>query len=346
MHQGLFEPPEEEAWFLALGRAFLPKTPQWNILQVAIHSIQMSKGSRLSNMKPGLDLSNICFQGKAITPGGRKPAAAPTRADVIRAAPSAETESLDDFVHWAFARAGLDASPYRSQVLRRRLPACLRELKARSTEEARLCLTRRPDLLPVVIDAFVLGVTEFFRDAIVFEGLRNGVLPILTQRNRPLRIWSAGCSTGEELYSMAILLAEAGVLEYCDLLGTDCREDAVQRSQTGLYDGTALQHLDATIRGQYFEAIGEKWRPKELLRHYTRWKQADIFRGIEEGPWDVILWRNVAIYLNPAPTTMILERLFDSLAHDGFLILGKAERPSAGLRLLPRSRCIYQRRSE
>ena len=93
-------------------------------------------------------------------------------------------------------------------------------LKVRSTEEAREVLENRPALLPAAVDSLLIGVTEFFRDSLVFEGMRAEVLPNLAIRRGPLRICSAGCSTGEELYSVAILLAEGGLLARSFLLGT------------------------------------------------------------------------------------------------------------------------------
>ncbi len=111
--------------------------------------------------------------------------------------------------------------------------ACGRCKSARS-EEGRALLENRPDLLPAAVGSLLIGVTEFFRDPAVFEAVRARVVPELAARGRgPLRIWSAGCSSGEELYSLAILLAEAGLLAGSFLLGTDCRIEAVRQARSG-----------------------------------------------------------------------------------------------------------------
>ncbi len=141
---------------------------------------------------------------------------------------------------------------------------------------------------------------------------------------------------------MAILLSETGLLERSYLLGTDCRDDAIERAELGLYDGTALKHVQRATRDTYFEPAGRHWRPVEALRRQVHWKVADLLAGVEKGPWDIILWRNVAIYLKSHPAEMIWRRLVSVLAPEGVLIVGKAERPPSDAGLTQAARCIYR----
>jgi chemotaxis protein methyltransferase CheR len=214
----------------------------------------------------------------------------------------------------------------------------------------------------------LIGVTEFFRDRAVFEGVRTEVLLRLAGRAGTLRVWSAGCSTGEEVYSMAILLAEAGLLERSWLLGTDCRSDAIQQAHDSIYGAAALEPLDESIRAKYFEPVDDgrsrrvcethqydqasggwcvartlRWRPVDALRRQIHWKVADVSRTVETGPWDIILCRNLAIYLKAEPAAKICTRLADALRPGGFLIAGRAGRPRAGLGLLFIRHCIYHK---
>ncbi len=210
----------------------------------------------------------------------------------------------------------------------------MRALKVRSTYAARELLERKPHLVAKAVSSLLIGVTEFFREPGVFDTLRTQVLPALAGRNQRLRIWSAACSTGAELYSMAILLSEAGLLERSCLLGTDCRGDAIERARQGLYDAALLKLvLEIAMRDTYFEPVGQNWRPVEALRRQVHWKVADLLAGVEAGPWDIIFWRNAAIYLKSDPAETIWRRLASVLAPQGVLIAGKAERPprDAGL---------------
>jgi chemotaxis methyl-accepting protein methylase len=252
-------------------------------------------------------------------------------------------EIADDFVDWVIGRAGLDARLYRHRPLARRLPACLRTLKVHCVEDACTLLESRPSLLSAAVSSLLIGVTEFFRDPAVFESVRSEVLPNLAVRQRPLRIWSAACSTGEELYSLAILLAEAGLLARSFLLGTDCRIDAIAQARSALYATAAVRPLEPAIRDRYFESAGSSWRPIKPLRRQVHWQVADLAEKIEEGPWDIILWRNLAIYLTKGPAASMWEQLAGGLAPHGFLIVGKAEWPPAAQSLLPVCPCVYRR---
>jgi chemotaxis methyl-accepting protein methylase len=290
-----------------------------------------------------VDLRHVCFEGKRPSEG-RRAFSHSTRRNLrhphVR---PLTTEPADGFVDWIIRRAGLDAGRYRHRPLLRRLPACLRTLKVHSTEEARELLKNRPDLLPAAISSLLIGVTEFFRDPPVFESVRTTILSNVAGMRGPLRVWSAACSTGEELYSLAILLAETRLLRHSFLLGTDCRPDAIARARAACYRSPALRLLEPRIRSKYFEAAGDSWRPLESLRRHVHWKVADLAESTEEGPWNIILWRNAAIYLNPEPAATTWTRLAGALMPNGFLIVGKAEWPPAGLSLLPVGRCIYRK---
>ena len=292
-------------------------------------------------MPTTLDVRHICFEGRLAVGTRHKAGHHACHPTVSLSTPLPSGELAHGFLAWVFNRAGLDANLYRQGPLLRRIPACLRTLKACSTEDARKVLEKRPDLLPAAINSLLIGVTKFFRDAPVFEAMCAAVLPNLALRRRPLRIWSAACSTGEELYSVAILLAERGLLARSSLLGTDCRSEAIELARAGLYGATQLQ---ATIRSKYFEAAGKSWRVIGPLRRQIRWEVADLADTIDGGPWDIILWRNLAIYLNPSPAETLWNGLAEALAPGGFLIVGKAERPPSALGLAPVCRCIYRRR--
>ena len=104
------------------------------------------------------------------------------------------------FVNWLFEQGGLDARAYRPETLRRRLPACLRSLRASSVADARLVLQDDRAAVADAVNTMVIGVTGFFRDGSVFDELARAVLPALPHKRGHPSVWSAGCSDGEELY--------------------------------------------------------------------------------------------------------------------------------------------------
>jgi chemotaxis methyl-accepting protein methylase len=256
-----------------------------------------------------------------------------------------EGEPLDPFIPWLLARSGLEAPAYRPGFLQRRLPACLRRLRVSSGAEARALVERRPEMRESALSTLLIGVSDFFRDPPVFDFLRQSTLPSLLSARSGLRVCSLGVSHGQELYSVAMLLAEFSALERSALLGVDCRQDAIAHAAVGRFDERELSGLEEHLRERYFIAEGSRWRIRAELRDRISWRTGDAFSLAQEEFWDVILFRNVAIYLETEAHAPLWRQIGKQLADGGVLVTGKAEQPpaSAGLRRI--TPCIYQRAS-
>jgi chemotaxis methyl-accepting protein methylase len=165
-------------------------------------------------------------------------------------------------------------------------------------------------------------------------------------------VWSVGCSDGAELYSVAILLAEMGLLEGTCLLGTDCRADALARARDGIFDVRAIDGVPRTWIKQYFDrlpgtdaadAADERYRVRATVRSAVQWRRADVTRLQEPGQWDLILCRNMAMYLRSETSGKLWSHFEQALRPGGFLVLGKAERPVGAERLSMVGPCVYRR---
>ena len=251
-------------------------------------------------------------------------------------------EAATGFVAWLFGRAGIDWRSYRADPLRRRLPACLRALRVGSFDAARRKIETNPSSLPVALTAMLLGVTELFRDWEVFERLGRELARSANETPGGIRVWSSGCSAGAELYSVAILLSELGLLEQSTLLGTDCRGDALARAAEGRFLPEAVEQLPQAYRS-YFEPSGQSWQICGRLREKARWQLTDIVQMSSLGCWDVILFRNVAMYFEQDVADALLSRMEHALRPGGLLILGKAERPHRSQHFSLVAPCIYRR---
>jgi chemotaxis protein methyltransferase CheR len=250
---------------------------------------------------------------------------------------------LDNIARDVLTCAGLDPNTYRPAPLGRRVAACMRALSASSPAEARAALMSDPRLGATVLGTLLIGVSSFFRDPPVFEAVRARILPEMTSRVAPIRVLSVGCSTGAEVYSIAMLLAEAGLLERTRLLGIDCRHEVLAQARAGIFDDHGLSGLDAARRRAFLEPVVGGWRVVRALRRQCDWVAADATRRVPPGPWDVVLCRNLAIYLEWAAGAALFTRIAEVVRPGGFLIVGKAERPPASLKLDPAGRCIYRR---
>jgi chemotaxis protein methyltransferase CheR len=196
-----------------------------------------------------------------------------------------------------------------------------------------LVMGREPSLSTRVVEALLNNETYFFRDRVPFDLLKSTALPALARRrdgSKVLRIWSAGCSAGQEAYSLAMLFAEdparwAGWT--IDILGTDVSEGIVERARAGVYSQFEVQRglgIQQMIR--WFEETPTGWRAAEGLRRPIRFQVHNLLETPPHpGRFDLILCRNVLLYLEEKTRRKAFERLSGALAPDGWLMLGAGE---------------------
>jgi chemotaxis protein methyltransferase CheR len=192
---------------------------------------------------------------------------------------------------------------------------------------------REPALSQRVVEALLNNETYFFRDRNPFDQLAQTALPDLAGRrhdSKRLRIWSAGCSTGQEIYSLAMLFAGDPVRWHgwtIDLLGSDVSETVVDRARAGLYTQFEAQRgLAVTQMIRWFEESDAGWRVAEQLRRNVRFQVHNILEAPPHpGQFDIILCRNVLLYLSNEKKRAAFDRLSAALAPDGWVMLGAGE---------------------
>jgi len=250
---------------------------------------------------------------------------------------------LDPLMTWMLERAGLKPAAYRPAAMQRRVPACLRQLRVTSPQSARQLLERNPEMLPFALSTVLIGVSEFFRDRTVFDYLESRVLPELMRTRYGLRVCSAGASGGQELYSVAMLLAEAGLLEHSELIGVDCRADAIERAGAGLFGADDMDGVESGRRDRFFHPAGARWAVRPELKKRIRWETCDLLSFEAGGACDLILFRNVAIYFKADHGMAVWTRLCAQLTPGGFIMTGKAETPPSSLPLTRVAPSIYRK---
>ena len=233
------------------------------------------------------------------------------------------------------ARTGQQLTMSRRWRIETALSSLLRERGISSLDEliTILVMGKEPSLSQQVVEALLNNETYFFRDRAPFDLLARHALPELAKRranSKHLRIWSAGCSTGQEVYSLAMLFAEAP--EHwrgwtIDILGTDVSTHCIERARTGVYTQFEVQRgLGINQMIKWFEESGEGWRAVEALRKPVRYQVHNLLEPPPHpGGFDIVLCRNVMLYLNPEKKALAFERLAASLAEDGWLMLGAGE---------------------
>jgi chemotaxis protein methyltransferase CheR len=190
-----------------------------------------------------------------------------------------------------------------------------------------------PDLSQEVVEALLNNETYFFRDKPTFDQLPQEILPELARRRadvKRLSIWSAGCSTGQEVYSLAMLFAEQKERWHgwtIELLGTDVSHRAISMARSGLYSQFEVQRgLGVAQMLRHFDETAQGWQLREDARRMVQFRQHNVL-GPHPGrqPFDLVLCRNVLLYFDRATRAAAFNRLASAVAPDGFLMLGAGE---------------------
>nr|WP_212567931.1 protein-glutamate O-methyltransferase CheR [Bacillus alkalicellulosilyticus] len=245
-----------------------------------------------------------------------------------------ETEQIEVslLLEAIYQKYGFDFRDYAFSSIKRRILHRTKLLNLQSISELQGKVLYQPEVMDVLLNDFSINVTEMFRDPEFFKEFRHKVIPVL--RTLPsIRIWHAGCSSGEEVYSMAILLYEEGLYERTKLYATDMNEDILEKAKSGKF---SLHHMKLYTKN-YLHAGGKK----EFSEYYTVerdyvefapflrkniiFAHHNLVTDYSFNEFQVIICRNVLIYFNNMLKKRVFDLFYNSLSKDGFLGLGNKE---------------------
>ena len=241
-------------------------------------------------------------------------------------------QDFDDLLLMLKETRGFDLTGYKPTTLMRRVRRRMDALSLQTFAEYRDYLELEPEEFAQLFDSLLINVTGFFRDPPAWQELQRKVIPdLLAARppNRPLRLWSAGCATGEEAYTLAIVMAEAlgtdAFLERVKIYATDLDEDALQQARTGTYTDKQIADVPEEFRKNYFEPNGQRQTFRRDLRRQVIFGRNDLTHDAPISRVDLLVARNTLMYFNAETQANIIRRFHFALAESGFLFLGKAE---------------------
>ena len=248
-----------------------------------------------------------------------------------------EERQLDRFLEGLHRTRGVDFRSYKRPTILRRLGRRMAVTDCETLEEYSTYLEGHPEEYRQLINAFLIKVTEFFRDPDLFGYLKEEILPKLIgearQGDNQLRIWSAGCATGEEAYSLAILasevLGEEAGLFNVRIFATDIDEEAIRFARQGLYPPSALKGLSGEQIDRYFVEEDGSYQIKKQIRGMIVFGEHDLAQRSPFPRMDLVMSRNVLIYFSHELQRRALQLFAYSLRDGGYLVMGKAESASA-----------------
>ena len=232
-------------------------------------------------------------------------------------------------------QSGLVLTTDKVYLLESRLMPVARQFGMKSLEELAQAIRLKKDsrIVPAVVEAMTTNESLFFRDMKPFEQLKRLVLPKLMetrQATKRIRIWSAACSSGQEPYSIAMMLREEKATFggwKIEMLATDLAQNMIDRAKEGVYSQFEVQRgLPITMLVKYFKQEGDKWRVDPALRENIQFRTYNLLHDLTPlGQFDVVFCRNVLIYFDQPTKAKVLEAISKRMAPDGVLYLGGAE---------------------
>jgi len=251
-------------------------------------------------------------------------------------------------------RSGLVLTNDKAYLLESRLLPVARKWKLAGFDDLVKAIRMRPDetMIRDVVEAMTTNESFFFRDTKPFDQFKQLILPTLLKEraaSKTIRIWSAACSSGQEAYSLAMILSEMGAQLSgwrIDIIGTDLSTEILTRAKEGVYSQFEVQRgLPITLLVKYFQQNGDRWQISQKIRSMVQYREFNLLQDpVSLGRFDVVFCRNVLIYFDQPTKAKVLNGIAKQMPDDGFLILGGAE-TVLGLtdrfQLVPGQRGIY-----
>ena len=247
--------------------------------------------------------------------------------------PDPEINDLRKLTQFIKDKFDYDFKDYAMSSFRRRIKRVLDIYKLKSVDDLIAMLGNQEDFFEDFISEITVNVTEMFRDPTFWKVLKEHIIPNIMLNHNKISIWHAGCSSGEEVFSMCIVLKEMGILENAKIVASDIDKAIIAKAKSGVY---SMKNMDVNrknyIRFQgkhvldhYFKEVnGDAVMDKSLVENVS-FRKHDLVQGSVFSKFDLILCRNVMIYFNQTLQNQVLHKLHESLFRYGYLSIGSKE---------------------
>lgn len=220
----------------------------------------------------------------------------------------------------------IDLNYYKEKQMKRRITSLMNRNGFDDFHQYFQGLKSDKFLLDQFINYLTINVSEFYRNPSQWKVLEKDILPNLITKNRkPLKVWSSACSTGEEPYSLVMLMTKFYNLNEIKVLATDIDNGAIEKAKVGLYSEKALVNLPIEFQKRYFEKIGNSYRIKNEIKERVEFNRLDLLKDPFPNDVDLIACRNVMIYFTDTAKELLYKKFYNSLDDKGVLFVGSTE---------------------
>jgi chemotaxis protein methyltransferase CheR len=222
-------------------------------------------------------------------------------------------------------KTGIDLSLYKEAQMKRRLISLYEKKGYRSFQEFYHAISQDRALLNEFLDRMTINVSEFYRNGKRWEVLETKILPKLLEKNNRLKIWSAACSTGEEPYTLAMILSKFMPLSQVQILATDIDDNVIERAKIGMYPDRSLNEVPTEMKMKFFTQDGSFFKISDEIKKTVTFQKQNLLADPFGGPFDLIVCRNVLIYFTEEAKDVLYNKFSGAMRKDGIFFVGSTE---------------------
>lgn len=223
----------------------------------------------------------------------------------------------------------IDLNYYKEKQMRRRIDTLANKNGAKSYEEYIQMIKSDKEKFEQFVNFLTINVSEFYRNPDQWKLMDQQVIPkLIKEQRKPIKIWSAACSTGDEPYSLAIAFSKHVPLSDIKILATDIDKQVIEHAKVGLYSEKSIAGVPADLKKKYFTQIGNSYQISDDIKRCVTFKEHNLLKDVYPKDYDLILCRNVVIYFTDEAKDMIYKNFYGSLKSKGVLFIGSTEQIS------------------
>lgn len=234
-------------------------------------------------------------------------------------------DNYEGFKEKVLKLTGINLTCYKERQMRRRIDSLIKRNNYDDYDAYHKALTTNSKLYDEFINYLTINVSEFYRNPVQWEILEKEVMPAILKQNKKPKIWSAACSTGEEPYSLTMMMSRFMDLSSIKIIATDIDNGAIAKAKAGMYVPKSLANLPQDFVTKYFEKSGENYKISENIKKCVEFKHHNLLEDKYPDNCDLIVCRNVMIYFTEEAKSIMYSKFREALTSYGVLFVGSTE---------------------